>query len=147
MNRIISNLLNTTKYMIVGVDYSKPVFKMPAKKLPKKVSRRSLIQQESNIGSELFGPLPVGTRREFFNLDPTTWVWYEESGGQKMTTRYEIKGEKVLISQDNGERSVYGYMDDEKELRNFADLVRRYYEAVSAKVYRTNPATGEPIPQ
>lgn len=35
----------------------------------KVVSERELIQRESTIGRELFGPVPEGHRREFFCLD------------------------------------------------------------------------------
>ena len=146
MFRLLPKLLKSATSLLTGVDYDAQPFSTKQKKSPKQVSRRVLIQRESQVGAELFGPVPAGARREFFNLDPTTWIWYEESATQKMTTRYELKGDKILISQDDGKRSVYGYMDDEKQLHDFAEIVRRYYDVVATKIYRVNPATGEALP-
>ena len=39
---------------------------------------RALLHYEAKIGGEIFGPVPQGTRREFFCLDERTWVWHEE---------------------------------------------------------------------
>ena len=41
------------------------------------LTERELLQLESEIGSQLFGDIPKGHRRSFFNLDETTWIWHE----------------------------------------------------------------------
>lgn len=72
---------------------------------------RNLIRHEAKIGGQLFGPVEHGRRREFFCLDEHTWVWYEEwidGKGQHrvMTTRYEIRPDGVLKSQNGYYQSV-----------------------------------------
>lgn len=67
--------------------------------------RNALIHREARIGGSLFGPVPKGHRREFFCLDRHTWVWHEEwkdtAGRQQvMTTRYEVRPNGVLKSQN-----------------------------------------------
>ena len=65
---------------------------------------RELITIEAEIGGQLFGPVPKGHRRQFFCLDPHTWVWHEvwrEGRQQKaVTTRYEIRPDGILKLQD-----------------------------------------------
>ena len=66
---------------------------------------RSLIRREAKIGGEIFGPMPVGGKREFFCLDEHTWIWHEEwvnSSGirQIKTTRYDIRPTGILKAQD-----------------------------------------------
>lgn len=66
---------------------------------------RNLIRREAKIGGELFGPVPEGTKREFFCLDKHTWIWHEEwldDKGQKQikTTRYDIRPTGILKAQD-----------------------------------------------
>ena len=52
--------------------------KMPKNRPLKQLTERDLIRLESEIGAQLFGPLPKGRRREFFCLDASTWIWHEE---------------------------------------------------------------------
>ncbi len=66
---------------------------------------RALIRREAKIGGELFGPVPAGTRREFFCLDERTWIWHEEwtdsSGKRRVrTTRYDVRPNGILKAQD-----------------------------------------------
>lgn len=68
--------------------------------------KRNLLRREAKIGGELFGPVPDGTRREFFCLDPHTWVWHEEWIDQKgqrksRTTRYNVRPNAILKAQDD----------------------------------------------
>ncbi len=120
--------------------------------LPKKLNRpfnglseRELIKLESEIGAQLFGPIPATHRREFFCLDKTTWIWYEEwedvqSGKQKsLTTRYEIQNDRVLKAQDGAH---YSFLEGD-ELRNLLMAIRLYYEQVARGVYRRDPHTGQ----
>lgn len=72
---------------------------------------RKLIRHEAQIGGELFGPVPEGGRREFFCLDPHTWVWHEEwidQNGQHQyaTTRYDVRPNGIVKSQNGVYRPV-----------------------------------------
>lgn len=98
---------------------------------------RELIRAESQIGSQLFGPIPKGHRREFFCLDEHTWVWYESvvdpiSGKvTSLTTRYEIRGDRIIKIQD-GQPHKYASFE---EARNLAAATKQYLEAVRKQVY------------
>jgi hypothetical protein len=110
----------------------------------KKPTKRELIQQESEIGRELFGPIPEGHRREFFNLDPVTWIWYEEYPGkdgkmESLTTRYEIQQAGILKAQGSAR---YTYIEGQ-ELDNLLSAIRLYYDRVMRQIYHRNPTTGQ----
>lgn len=107
-------------------------------------SERELIQRESEIGGHLFGAVPKGHHRQFFNLDRDTWVWYEEWADEKgkkqrMTTRYEIHENGILKVQEG---APYYYIEG-VELTNLVSAIRTYYEEVSRQVYLRDPATGK----
>lgn len=111
---------------------------------PRRLTTRELIQKESEIGGTLFGEVPTGHRREFFNLDPTTWIWHEEWYDQKRqrqstTTRYEIHDNGILKAQEGAR---YNFIEGE-ELENFLLATRMYYEKVARDVYECDPATGQ----
>lgn len=122
-------------------------FKISKKKRPlKALTERELIQLESEIGSQLFGPIPKGHRREFFNLDPQTWIWYEESldangKTQTATTRYELQDKGILKVQEGAR---YTFLDGQ-ELKNFTLAVQLYYERVMRDVYHRDPQTGQKL--
>lgn len=104
---------------------------------PKRLTEKDLIRAESKIGARLFGPISPNRRREFFNLDRKTWVWYEEwvdESGQRraMTTRYEIRPSGVLKIQDG---QAYHYVEGE-ELANLVRACGLYYQQVAEQVYR-----------
>ena len=112
--------------------------------LTPKLTKRELIQRESRIGGHLFGPVPDGHHRQFFNLDPTTWVWYEEwtdgkGKSQNRTTRYEVHENGVLKVQDG---APYYYIDGQ-ELDNLLLATNMYYEHVAKEVYNFDAATGK----
>jgi hypothetical protein len=98
---------------------------------------RALIHHEAKIGSELFGPVPEGHRREFFCLDQRTWVWHEEwndANGKHhaVTTRYDVRPTQVLKSQGK-----FSYQSLSKsELKNFFQAVRLYGQRVEADYAR-----------
>ena len=103
-------------------------------------SQRQLIEKESKIGAELFGPIPKGHRREFFCLDETAMVWYEEwedmnGQTQSMTTRYEVHPNGILKAQDGQQ---YSYVT-EHEARNLLKAAQLYSKRVRKEVY------GKPI--
>lgn len=113
----------------------------------KGLTERELIELESEIGRELFGPIPAGHRREFFCLDNHTWVWYEEwqdidTGKKKaLTTRYEVHENGILKVQDG---TSYRFIEGE-ELKNLSVAVRLYYERIMRGIYKKDPYTGKPL--
>lgn len=110
----------------------------------KKFTERELIQLESEIGATIFGEKPAHVaRREFFNLDKDTWIWYEEivdkdGKKQELTTRYEVQPKGILKVQPNYR---YSYLEGD-ELQNFVLAVKEYYERVSRDLYKRDPQTG-----
>ncbi len=124
---------------------SMPHLSLPtAPKEPRRLTTRELIQRESEIGGTLFGEVPQGYRREFFNLDPTTWIWHEEWYDQKRqrqttTTRYEVHENGVLKAQEGAR---YNFIEGQ-ELENFMLATRMYYDKVARDIYRCDPATGQ----
>lgn len=118
----------------------------PLKAFRSRPTRRQLIQRESEIGGQLFGSVPEGHHRQFFNLDSTTWIWYEEWTDEKgvpqsLTTRYEVHPNGVLKVQDN---APY-YFIEGQELVNLTMAIRTYYERVSREVYKQDPLTAQPL--
>lgn len=114
----------------------------------KQLTVRDLIRSESEIGAELFGPVPKGHRREFFCLDERTWIWHEEwvdaETQQKrvITTRYEIRESGILKVQDGQPyHAVAG-----EELQNLIMAIQIYYERVVREIYHYDPHTGHPLP-
>lgn len=91
---------------------------------------RSLMHWTGKVGGELFGPIPEGTRREFFCLDEKTWVWHEEwtdnSGRHAMTTRYDIRPNGVFKSQGTSQDHAL----TKTEAQNLYNAVNMYYKRV-----------------
>lgn len=112
----------------------------------KGLSERELIQLESEVGRELFGPIAKGHRREFFNTDPRVWIWHEEwrdANGklQQLTVKYEIRDDAVYkVLPGPRYEKVEG-----KELVNLRAAVGIYFERVMREVYRRDPASGRPL--
>lgn len=132
--------------LLVGNVDDLSYLKLPKGGSSKKLrSERELIQMESKIGSQLFGSVPKGHRREFFCLDEKTYIWYEaykDANGKEVesTTRYELLGDKILKAQAGAR---YSYLEGE-ELHNLALAIEMYHKRVMREVYhqdiRTNPA-------
>ena len=145
MSKLLKQVLN----MLIGVEPSAGIsISAPSistsseKKRPlKKLTERELIQLESEIGAHIFGEVPKGHRREFFNLDPSTWIWYDEwveslTGRHASTTiRYEVHPQGVLKVQEGAR---YDFISGE-ELKNFMAAVELYYERVARELYHTEP--------
>lgn len=96
---------------------------------------RNLIRYEAKIGSTVFGPVPKGTKREFFCLDAHTWVWHEEwtdqfGNHQVRTTHYNIRPEG-LIKSTNGVYQKVG----PTETRRFKQAAKLYLQRVNQQVY------------
>ena len=110
----------------------------------KKLTERELIQLESAIGAQLFGEIPKGHRREFINLDKSTWIWHEEWIDAKgknnvTTTRYEVQSDRILKVQEGAR---YTFLEGD-ELQNLGLAVQMYYERVMREVYHRDPTTGQ----
>jgi len=143
----MANVFKKALTLITGNEPVDSLLKMPKLRPFRGLTERELIQLESDIGRQLFGPIPEGHRREFFNLDKNTWIWYEEhqdAAGQMQstTTRYEVQGNRILKAQDG---TQYSYLEGD-ELQNLAVAVQMYYEKVMRGVYKRDPKTGEKIP-
>lgn len=147
----MGSILKKALSLIVGDDATVAQLSMPKKQKEdrplKKLTERELLQLESEIGSKLFGDISVGHRREFFCLDETTWIWYEESMNPKtkkidrMTIRYEVHENGVLKVQEGAR---YSFIEGE-ELANLVAATKMYYEQVARNVYSRDPATGQKL--
>ena len=100
-------------------------------------SERELIRKEARIGGQLFGNVPKGRRRDFFCLDNHTWIWYEQwtdpmtKKVSSLTTRYEVRGDKIIKMQD-GQPYKFVSMQEAKDLLAAAKL---YYSRISNEIY------------
>jgi len=102
---------------------------------------RDIIRDFARMGGMLFGPVPAGSRREFFCLDEHTWIWHEEwTDGSGMrharTTRYDIRPHGIFKAQDG---QPYRPIKLEEALHLRA-AVRQYNQNVQAVVSQL-PAT------
>ena len=95
-----------------------------------------LINAESALGRTLFGPIPTGHRREFFNSRRNVWIWHESwqdrlGGLQDMTVRYEVRPTGVYKRAGKGNyEKIEG-----AELDNFRRAARSYLDLVKTKLY------------
>lgn len=95
-----------------------------------------LINAESALGRTIFGPIPAGRQREFFEYRKNVWIWHEsylDVNGimQNMTVRYEVRPEGVFKRPGSGSyRKIEG-----AELENFCRAARTYLNLVKAKLY------------
>lgn len=145
MAAVLKKALN----LLVGTDQTssqKPGLFAKKKRLLKDLSDRELIALESEVGGQLFGPVQKGGRREFFNLDPNTWIWHEEwldQAGKKQqsTIRYEVN-EKGILKISEGAR--YDYLEGD-ELNNLTVAIQMYYERVMREIYKRDPQTGQKL--
>jgi hypothetical protein len=98
---------------------------------------RNLIRREATLGGTLFGPVPSGHRRDFFCLNPNTWVWHEEwvdsvGENKSRTTHYTVRPSGIVKRQDG---QTYQSLSP-SELGNLRDAVRMYYKRVMTEIYR-----------
>lgn len=131
------SLLQKAKELITGTKAERPL---------KPLTERQLIELESEIGKQLFGPIPADHKRDFFCLDEKTWVWHEEwrdvdNKVRTSTTRYEIQPGGILKVQPG---RVYKYLEGE-ELANLSMAVQMYYENCMRRIYKIDPTTGKPL--
>ncbi|MBR3052137.1 hypothetical protein IKG60_00765 [Candidatus Saccharibacteria bacterium] len=101
-----------------------------------KLSYDDLINAESAIGRTIFGPIPQGHQREFFQYRKNVWIWHESyidpSGVmQDMTVRYEVRPNGVYKRPGSADyRKIEGV-----ELDNFRKAARIYLDQVKSKLY------------
>lgn len=101
-----------------------------------KLSYDELINAESAIGKTIFGPIPMGHQREFFEYRKNVWIWHESfvdpyGAMQEMTVRYEVRPNGVYKRPGNGNyRKIEG-----EELNNFRNAAKIYLSLVKAKLY------------
>ena len=132
----MASLWTELSRLFFGVDSLSDMFKV-------RPTMTQLIESESENGGTIFGAAPQGVRRQFFNLDAKTWVWYEEqiaADGKvtSITTRYEVHDNGIMKIQDG---TPYYYIEGQ-ELINLTRAIQEYYDRVSREVYRRDPATG-----
>lgn len=100
------------------------------------ITYEELINAESKLGRTLFGPIPEGYQREFFESRPNVWIWYERFVNQlgrmeEMTIRYEVRPTGVYKKPAGGS---YERLEG-AELDNFRRAARGYLELVKTKLY------------
>lgn len=140
----MSTVLKRALQLLIGTDPSGRDLLYTKKSRPlNKLTERELLQLESEIGAQLFGEIPKGRRRSFFNLDPKTWIWHEEwmderGGLRQATTRYEVHDQGILKVQEGAR---YEFLEGE-ELDNLTLAVQMYYERVMREVYKRDPQIG-----
>lgn len=103
---------------------------------PRKLNRRELIKKESELGKQLFGPIPAGHDRDFFCLDDHTWVWHEgwrdaKGSYRSVSTRYEIHQDRIIKIQDGQPNRLVGSSEAERLL----EATKWYYHLVGKHVY------------
>ena len=95
-----------------------------------------LINAEAELGRTIFGPIPEGHQREFFEHKKNVWIWYESWLNQKgnpesITVRYEVKPEGVYKIYPGGQ---YTRLKGD-ELENFRRAAHMYLDLIKTKLY------------
>lgn len=143
----MATVLKRALQLLIGTDPSTRDLMYAKKSRPLgKLTERELLQLESEIGAQLFGEIPKGRRRLFFNLDPKTWIWHEEwmdehGELQQATTRYEVHDQGILKVQQGAR---YEFLEGQ-ELDNLILAAQMYYERVMREVYKRDPQTGQKL--
>ena len=91
---------------------------------------------ESKWGGTIFGPIPDGHQREFFEHKKNVWIWYESwlnpaGVEQEMIVRYEVRPAGVFkrVAGQKYEKLVGS------ELDNFCTATKSYLDLIKAKLY------------
>lgn len=101
-----------------------------------KLTYEDLINAESALGRTLFGPIPEGHQREFFESRKNVWIWHENwinrfGAMEEMTIRYEVRPNGVYKRANGGNyRKIEG-----SELDNFRLAAKSYLNLVKNKLY------------
>ena len=87
-----------------------------------------LLNAESEIGRTLFGPIPLGHQREFFESKKNVWIWHENG----ITIRYEVRENGVFKQIGKGNyNKITGV-----ELENFRNATKAYLKLVRTNLYK-----------
>lgn len=102
----------------------------------RKPSRAQLINAESQLGSQIFGPIPEGHRREFFHDKQNIWIWHEawtdeNAHSRQLTVRYEVRKTGVYKKISAG---AYFKLQG-AELDNFRKAANTYLRVVKKWLY------------
>lgn len=102
----------------------------------RKPSRAQLINAESRLGSQIFGPIPEGHRREFFHDRQNIWIWHEawtdeNAHARQLTVRYEVRKTGVYKKVAAG---AYFKLEG-AELNNFRNAANTYLRVVKKWLY------------
>ena len=101
-----------------------------------KLTYEELVNAESSLWRTLFGPIPEGHQREFFESRKNVWIWYEGfvnnlGKWQELVVRYEVRPAGVYKRAGTGNyERIMG-----EELRNFRLATKNYLELVKSKLY------------
>ena len=110
--------------------------KKSASRSAKHPTRADLINAESRLGSQLFGPIPAGHRREFFHDRDNIWIWHEgwtdeSHRTRQLTVRYEVRPNGVFKKLSAGK-----YLKLEgAELENFRRATHAYLKVIKQELY------------
>lgn len=101
-----------------------------------KPTRADLINAESRLGSQLFGAIPAGHRREFFHDQKNIWIWHEDwideaEHEHQLTIRYEIRTSGVYKKVAAGK---YFKLEGD-ELENFRKATHAYLYVIKKYLY------------
>ena len=104
-------------------------------KKPSRPTVADLINSESSLGRTIFGPIPAGHQREFFQYKKNVWIYHEnwEVYGTKkeVTIRYEVREDGVYKKPLGGRYvKIVG-----NELENFRKALRTYLRLVKDNLY------------
>ena len=111
-------------------------FSVATPRYSNRISPLELLDLESSYGRTLFGPVPEGHRREFFEHRKNVWIWYEgwrDTSGEmrELTIRYEVRPAGVYKKiAGRGYEKIEG-----AELANFRRAARGYLELVKTNLY------------
>lgn len=102
-------------------------------------TRSDLINAESRLGSQLFGPIPAGHRREFFHDCDNVWIWHEDwtdhdMSTRQLTVRYEVRPSGVYKKIAAG----YYLRLEGDELENFRRAAHLYLATIKAQLYHVD---------
>lgn len=101
-------------------------------------TRAELINAESRLGSQLFGPIPAGHRREFFHDRDNVWIWHEDwtdlnADQHQLTVRYEVRPSGVYKKIAAGH---YLRLEGD-ELENFRRAAHLYLALIKTHLYNS----------
>ena len=101
-----------------------------------RISYDELVNAESAIGRTIFGPIPEGHQREFFEYRKNIWIWHEsvvdpQGVMKEMTVRYEVRPNGVFKRPGDG----YYQKIEGVELDNFRKAAKLYLDLIKAQLY------------